>query len=422
MTVKKAYGAITRFFRAYSLPESSEYTLISDNLYLIKQRIGGVRTKNDKAEKLRLERCLRREGYVFSTENLISFYTSHGWTLKTAEVYRLSDNICTLLVCAVAEECDRFMKNGRGSTLRMRSAIESLRRLPELEINEVFSALCPTETLFMKVKGFADGDDATRDVYREALIRCARRRREDECVLLSRMTEQCGDGRLLALIAPHSHLPAVMYYLLTTVLAVAVSAFSFLMWGWLSLFAVLPVFEAVYSLGDFVFSRIVKTTPPLRLSPEKLPCERETLVVITTLLFGGDKDDGIFERLEEFWLRNEHKGLRFGILGDFCDCREPKLDGDDVIAKNAAEHIKRLNAEYGDNFALFLRRRTKNSSGIYGGRERKRGAVVDLIKALRGGEKPETFICPFDMSKISYLLTLDSDTGLCTAVERLDLR
>lgn len=412
LTVKKAYGAITRFFRAYSLPESSEYTLISDNLYLIKQRIGGVRTKNDKAEKLRLERCLRREGYVFSTENLISFYTSHGWTLKTAEVYRLSDNICTLLVCAVAEECDRFMKNGRGSTLRMRSAIESLRRLPELEINEVFSALCPTETLFMKVKGFADGDDATRDVYREALIRCARRRREDECVLLSRMTEQCGDGRLLALIAPHSHLPAVMYYLLTTVLAVAVSAFSFLMWGWLSLFAVLPVFEAVYSLGDFVFSRIVKTTPPLRLSPEKLPCERETLVVITTLLFGGDKDDGIFERLEEFWLRNEHKGLRFGILGDFCDCREPKLDGDDVIAKNAAEHIKRLNAEYGDNFALFLRRRTKNSSGIYGGRERKRGAVVDLIKALRGGEKPETFICPFDMSKISYLLTLDSDTEL----------
>ena len=169
MTVKKAYGAITRFFRAYSLPESSEYTLISDNLYLIKQRIGGVRTKTDKAEKLRLERCLRREGYVFSTENLISFYTSHGWTLKTAEVYRLSDNICTLLVCAVAEECDRFMKNGRGSTLRMRSAIESLRRLPELEINEVFSALCPTETLFMKVKGFADGDDARMSAFCSAV-------------------------------------------------------------------------------------------------------------------------------------------------------------------------------------------------------------------------------------------------------------
>lgn len=413
MTAQDAYRVIKRFYKKYPLTSGSEYKLISDNLYLIKQRVSCTAHKRKKTLAVRLRKYLIRARFVFSADGLIEHFRSHNWKLKTSDVYAMGDVLCTILTATIAGECDSFMKNGRGSTVRMNASIESLRRLSELDLSEIFEALCPTEAIFADFTGFSEGDEQTKDIYRSALVKYAKKHRTDELTALRYAAGRCKDGRLLAVLEPFSHTPAVLYYASSIIALAGLTAISVMLWGWLSLFALLPLAECVLSVMDFVFSRLVRAKPTLRLSPEFIPSNAETLVVITTLLFGGKKDDELFERLEEFYLRSDRPELKFGILGDLCDASKPELDGDSEIIENAIKNIERLNAEYGNVFSLFIRKRHKNAAdGIYGGRERKRGAVTELIAAIHGKTTPQTCLCPFELKNIRYLLTLDSDTDL----------
>lgn len=413
MTAKNAYRRIKNFYKKYPVTTGSEYKLICDNLYLIKQRVSISKQQRKKSLAVRLEKYLIRARYVFSVDGLIEHFSSHGWKLKTAEVYAISDVLCALLSSAIAKECEHFTKNGRGSSLRMSAAIESLRSLSKLELSEIFAALCPSEALLSAFSGFSHGDDQTKDIYRASLIKYAKRNHTDELSALKHASKICADGRLLEVLAPFSVIPAILYYTASVVITVAITVISIMLWGWLAVFAVLPLAECVFSIMDFIFSRIVKAKPTLRLDPKFIPENTDTLIVVTTLLFGKEKDAELFSRLEDFYLRNDRKGLKFGILGDLCDAPKENMSGDNEIIANAVSNIERLNSEYGNVFSLFIRKRTKNAAdGIYSGRERKRGAVTELISAIHGGNLPATCICPFELGNIRYLLTLDSDTDL----------
>ena len=77
---------------------------------------------------------------------------------------------------------------------------------------------------------------------------------------------------------------------------------------------------------------------------------------------------------------------------------------------------KALIDNHGEHFAIFIRRRTPSESeGCYCGWERKRGALIELARYLRGGEDFCTaMLLPGRFEgKFRYILTLDADTDLC---------
>ncbi len=187
----------------------------------------------------------------------------------------------------------------------------------------------------------------------------------------------------------------------------------------LCIFALLPVWEAVKQLTDFVFSRAVKSFPLARMELTEIPDDSPVLVVITSLLLGEKNDAELFDRLERIYLSNGGKNVYFGILGDISDFSSAKAPSDEAVINYAYGRIDALNRKYGNSFILLERRRSySKSEEAFMGWERKRGAVVELVRLLCG--KATTFSshsCALAKEilgnkKIKYVVTLDADTNL----------
>jgi cyclic beta-1,2-glucan synthetase len=178
-----------------------------------------------------------------------------------------------------------------------------------------------------------------------------------------------------------------------------------------------PLTEFTRQCLDFVLSKFVPPGAVPRYKIERIDDMPETLVVITTLLFGGKSDDSLFESLERCYHANRDRGgkIAFGILGDLPDAASPEAPGDAATLKNAKNRIKALNKKYGGGFYLFTRSRTYSATEErYMGRERKRGALLELAGFIAAGERGSLTVVGDEsfLSRVKYVITLDSDTRL----------
>ena len=116
--------------------------------------------------------------------------------------------------------------------------------------------------------------------------------------------------------------------------------------------------------------------------------ETKTLVCLCAVLRGGERDDKIFDKLEDFYLTNGAENIAFAVLGDLPQSKKRKGDNDEAIFAYAKARISALREKYGDCFYLFIRERRRSASeGAYIGWERKRGGVLELCRFLRGGKR-----------------------------------
>ena len=129
----------------------------------------------------------------------------------------------------------------------------------------------------------------------------------------------------------------------------------------------------------------------------------------------------IIGHLETTYLANRDENLAFGLVGDMRASAEPTRQDDGDIAEAAVRGISELNeryeAEHGARpFHLLIRERTYNESeGTWMGWERKRGALTELIREMRG-ETNTTFVTKLGDTAFRhscvFTITLDSDTVL----------
>jgi cyclic beta-1,2-glucan synthetase len=151
-----------------------------------------------------------------------------------------------------------------------------------------------------------------------------------------------------------------------------------------------------------------------------IPEEAAAFVIVPALLTSPAKARELVSQMEVCYLANREANLFFALVGDFRDAASGKLDGDDEITRTAVEEVGRLNAKYPtEGAALFYylhRSRTYNSSqDRWMGWERKRGAIVEFNRLLRGGRDTGFDIVTPDLSalpRIKYVITLDADTCL----------
>jgi cellobiose phosphorylase len=166
-------------------------------------------------------------------------------------------------------------------------------------------------------------------------------------------------------------------------------------------------------------STLMVTPHPLpRMDFSKgIPPASRTLVVVPTMLSGASAIEDLIEALEVRFLANRDQHLHFGLLTDFRDAQEESLAEDEPLLQLARTRIDELNTKYGrDRFFLFHRPRRWNSQDrLWMGYERKRGKLAALNALLRGGANADFSLVVGDTStlpSVRYVITLDTDTQL----------
>ena len=178
-----------------------------------------------------------------------------------------------------------------------------------------------------------------------------------------------------------------------------------------ALLLIIPISELIKNLLDFILRHIIKPSymPRMDISGG-IPEGGRSLCVISSIL-SEDNIDFLALRLSELWHCCKNKdGIYFSLLADLPEANEQFTPQDEKIIKRAEEEIAGLNLKYGEHFFLFTRKRRFNGES-YTGRERKRGAIMELSALLLKKESSLKISGPSkELSDINYIVCLDSDT------------
>lgn len=180
----------------------------------------------------------------------------------------------------------------------------------------------------------------------------------------------------------------------------------------------LPVSELVSRTIDFILMRFTVPAHVPRLNLKNgIPPEGRTLCVICTLLTDAEGVREQVEALENVMLLNRSAGkeLRCALLADYPDAAQAEPSAAELSAlEKAAASVEALNIRYGGGFYLLTRDRCPNRDGRASGWERKRGALLETMRYLRG-ETSGIRAAAGDanaLARTRYLLVLDADTQM----------
>ncbi|HMB07044.1 MAG TPA: glycosyltransferase family 2 protein, partial [Isosphaeraceae bacterium] len=347
------------------------------------------------------------------------------------------------------------------------NCVISLRLLSAIDWNASFERHSAVEAVLREDPAgvYARQDFATRDRYRRAIERIARRSGVDERAVARRAVELAraglesgrGPGRghvgyyLIdrgesALKAAFGYRPdgreallnamlghprwsyfgsiAVVWGLLVVALGLAGCAGApvGLAGGLLVVAALLlPASELAVGLVHHLLTLLLRPRVLPKLDfKEGIPEDCATFVVMPSMLLRPQSAPELLERLEIHYLANPDPRLRFALLTDFADSPTEHAPEDEAYLHDALERVKALNQRYAlgapDKFFLFHRRRLWNpSQGCWMGWERKRGKLSEFNRLLRGDRGTSFDVIsgdPGDLARVRFVITLDADTQL----------
>ncbi len=429
-------------------PAAAEWLL--DNHYLAR-RVGV-----DAAAALRRGKCVRRSvdesvvqvcarGAVWAAPELdqdrLALYLTQFQSevpLTERELSLLAPALAWALLRRLAQlsQDAEALAEGGGDPAAFQALFAGLRALEAIHWGRFLESHSRLETLLRQdpTGDYPNMEENTRRLYRQQVCRLARRERWTEAEAaeealelaqkngrhigfylftkpLGRSARYLPDGYYGAFVLLLTALPALMlggagYGILVPVL----------------LF--LPLSDIVKNCLDFILSHIIRPRAIPRMALEEgVPAEGRTLCVIAALLTGEESGKELAGDLERYRLANRDCGqeLRFGILADLPDSRSP-MDGQGRAWVSAAQKaIDALNQTYGGGFYLFFRAPAfQPQDEKYQGWERKRGALVELVRLLKGepsGLKLRAGEADW-LSGVRYVITLDSDTSLNVGAAR----
>lgn len=308
------------------------------------------------------------------------------------------------------------------------SLITSLRKSSVIDFSSYVMGYSPLERMLrLDPSGvYPKMDKPTQLLYREKLEKAAKRTGKSQTELMEEILEKCSRGegtkRHIGFYLFESPRGEAYTAVLCAVFGILLfTSLYFLGGGHIlitAFFAAIPIFECAGAITDRICATLKKPEiiPKMKLDPPfGIPDDCKTLTVITSLLFGGEEDERIFERLEKFYLANRDKNLYFGALCDLPESDEATSPRDAETIERALSRIDRLNRKYDGGFYLFVRGRTfSKTQKKYMGYERKRGAVIELCRLLRGKDGTFSHVAGDKeaLSRIKYVFTLDSDTDV----------
>lgn len=346
--------------------------------------------------------------------------------------------------------------------------ITSMRLISSMDWHEFFESVSPVDPILAQdpVQAFSNMDFSTRDHYRHVIERIAKRSSASQIEVAHQALAFARSSHLVQNNHPRvSHVgfylaedgveeleaklkyrttlretwsrfvfrhPSLVYLgsllIFTTAILIPILNY-FLSEGGSILGAVFFAFPATILASEFALN-VLNTYVTFLIRPKLLPkmdSERgipetaKTIVVIPTLFSSANTIQGLLEKIEIHHLANHDDQLFFALLSDYADAETENTPQDQDLIRLARDGIARLNTKYPSSgpqpkFYFFHRRRQWNpSEGKWIGWERKRGKILEFNQLLRGSR--ETSYVGHEasldlLSKIKYVITLDSDTKL----------
>ena len=361
--------------------------------------------------------------------------------LTERELSLLVSVLALELVAGLARQCEdlEVLKEGGADPAELERIFGGLRALSNLNWGPVLEEASQVEEVLRRDPSghYPDMGEETRRRYRQQVCRLARKYGLGEPEAAGRALELARQGS-----GPRRH---IGWYLYREPLghpghvpsgrgyAWAVTGLSLAaalaMWGlsgrpWATLLLLLPLSDIVKNTLDFFLVRLVPPRPVPRMElREGIPPEGRTLCVVVSLLTGEESGPRLASLLERYRLANRDAGpeLRLGILADLPDSESPMGREGRRRAERARQAVEALNEKYGGGFYLFFRRPTFNRRDErYMGWERKRGALVELVRLLKGrrtGLRVEAGNREA-LRGTKFIITLDADTSLNVGTAR----
>lgn len=197
---------------------------------------------------------------------------------------------------------------------------------------------------------------------------------------------------------------------------------------WFVMMGIPLAWGAAMTLLGRVFPSIVNPAKLLKMKTDPVPDDRRTLVVMPVLLSSVERAEEICDRFESLGCLERDENIRFLLLGDFADADSAEQPGDGEIVEFVKNRVEKMNARLGRKQFFYLHRERSylSADDKWMGRDRKRGALMDLNRLLLGETgaedafRAEDGACGAIRNRFRYVLTLDADTQfLPGAVQRL---
>lgn len=313
------------------------------------------------------------------------------------------------------------MNNAKGAEL-LANAVSSLRRFDELDFEYITQKTVLCEELLLRDPSGIYGitDNLSKAEYRKAVEKRAKESGKTE-------TKIAGEALLKAqkngehigeyLFSGGKRQTAgivciIMEYLMPLCTAAAVGLLASRLW--LGFWLFFPLCAIFRNPVERAFLSAVKPKRFVRIrSDAQELSEAYTLLTVSTLLPSADKMKALEKHLEKIYLSNRAENVRVCCLADFKAADMPSKPEDKVILKAARDMTDRLNSADGGGFILAVRPRLySKTQREFTGKERKRGAITDLISAIKGNQKG--FIALHGdksaLEKTKYIIALDADT------------
>lgn len=197
--------------------------------------------------------------------------------------------------------------------------------------------------------------------------------------------------------------------------------YSYLLVLVIGILGLIPASEIATALVNSFLSRIITPArfPKLELK-EGIPGEMSTMVIVPTLVPNAKRTLDLINNLEVFYLANKGSNIYFALVGDFKDTSEETMPEDSEIISSATGRIEQLNRKYGSQdkpvfYFLCRKRQFNEKQQKWMGWERKRGAIVEFNRVLRGDRNTSYVFtsCKLEeIPQVKYVITLDADTQL----------
>ncbi len=352
---------------------------------------------------------------------------------------------------------DEF-KDQSADDVSVRNVITAMRLVSDIDWTEFFETVSLVDGVLGESTNFTAMDFTTRDRYRQAIERLARRSPFDELQIARFAVEQAGQGqtprtrdvghylignsrrsferrvryapttrqaviRLISGLDIRGYVSAVgAVTLMLTALVLAVTGGLGAAPGILvalGILAVVPASElAIALVNRMATDRWRPEILPALALKDGVPNESGAVLVVPVLL-GSEADIGEqTERLEVHYFANGDAGLQFVLLSDWVDSDVELSPQDTQRLDFASQKIAALNQRHPQQPPLFLllhRKRLWNpSQQKWMGWERKRGKLHEFNRLLRGATDTGFINAGAAQLKqpVRYVITLDADTRL----------
>ncbi|MBQ7834631.1 MAG: hypothetical protein IJ385_02505 [Ruminiclostridium sp.] len=213
-------------------------------------------------------------------------------------------------------------------------------------------------------------------------------------------------------VFPHKN--PVLYIAALLTIAVVITFFAVLFSNWVT---GLAVFTPAFGIAKVVVDRFLISREESSLSAMYTTEEAEKHTAVCALSVLADSPESIrdgISRLKQAKIRNNTENIRFCLLCDLPPSDKRECDSDEPILEAVRENDSGI-------CVLVRHRDFSKTQNLYQGKERKRGAIDDLVRFIEGESvdfriisgnsdsmRHAEFICALDYDTVPFMDTINS--------------